>query len=102
MVLVAYKDCPYDIDSKDMTFKEVYEKWSEDYFKGLTGVSSERTVISAYNYCATLYNIKMRDIEVYYLQECMDKGFMIPDRGKEKGQRRYASANTKGRMKINI
>lgn len=97
--LVAYNDCPYDIDSKDMTFKELYEKWSEEYFKKLTGVSSKRTVISAYNYCTTLYNMKMRDIRVYHLQDCMESAFVIPDRGKEKGQRRYASAGTKARMK---
>ena len=97
--LVAYNDCPYDISSKDMTFKEVYEKWSEDYFESLTGVSSQRTITSAYNYCSTLYNMKMRDIRVYHLQECMDKAYVIPDRGKEKGQRRYASAGTKARIK---
>lgn len=47
--LVAYKDCPYDLTTKNMTFKELYEIWSEEYFKKLTGVSSQRTVISAYN-----------------------------------------------------
>lgn len=97
--LVAYIECPYDIDSKDMIFKEVYEKWSEEYFKKLSGVSSKRTIISAYNYCSTLYKMKMRDIRVYHLEECMNTAFVIPDRGKEKGQRRYASAGTKARIK---
>lgn len=97
--LAAYNDCPYDLSTKDITFKEVYEKWSEDYFKTLTGVSSQRTIMSAFNYCSSLHNMKMRDIKVYHLTECMEKGYVIPDRGKEKGQRRYASANTKGRMK---
>lgn len=97
--LVAYKDCPYDLTTKNMTFKELYEIWSEEYFKKLTGVSSERTVISAYNYSSTLYNMKMRDIRVYHLQECMENAFVIPTQGKEKGKRRYASAGTKARMK---
>lgn len=97
--LVAYLECPYDLDTKDITFKELYEKWSEDYFKKLTSISSERTIISAYRYCSALYNMKMRDIRVYHLQECMEKGYVIPDRGNEKGKRRYASACIKGRMK---
>ena len=97
--LVAYQECPYDLNTKDITFKELYEQWTEDYFKKLTSISSERTITSAYRYCSGLYNMKMRDIRIYHLQECMDKGYIIPDRGKEKGQRRYASACTKGRMK---
>ena len=65
----------------------------------MSSISSERTITSAYRYCSALYNMKMRDIRVYHLQECLEKGYVIPDRGKEKGQRRYASACTKGRMK---
>lgn len=97
--LVAYQECPYDLNTKDITFKELYEQWTEDYFKKLTSISSERTITSAYRYCSGLYNMKMRDIRIYHLQECMDKGYIIPDRGKEKGQKCYASACTKGRIK---
>ena len=97
--LVAYQECPYDLNTKDITFKELYEQWTEDYFKKLSSISSERTITSAYRYCSGLYNMKMRDIRIYHLQECMDKGYIIPDRGKEKGQKRYASACTKGRIK---
>ena len=97
--LVAYQECPYDLNTKDITFKELYEQWTEDYFKKLTSISSERTITSAYRYCSGLYNMKMRDIRIYHLQECMDKGYIIPDRGKEKGQKRYASDCTKGRIK---
>lgn len=97
--LVAYQECPYDLNTKDITFKELYEQWTEDYFKKLTSISSERTITCAYRYCSGLYNMKMRDIRIYHLQECMDKGYIIPDRGKEKGQKRYASACTKGRIK---
>lgn len=97
--LGAYQECPYDLNTKDITFKELYEQWTEDYFKKLTSISSERTITSAYRYCSGLYNMKMRDIRIYHLQECMDKGYIIPDRGKEKGQKRYASACTKGRIK---
>ena len=97
--LVAYIDCPYDLNEKSITFKELYEKWSEEYFKKLHGVSSQRTIISAFSYCNTLYNMKMRDIRVYHLQECMENAYVIPDKGKDKGKKRYATAGTKARMK---
>ena len=51
--LVAYIDCPYDLNEKSITFKELYEKWSEEYFKKLHGVSSQRTITSAFSYCST-------------------------------------------------
>lgn len=96
--LVAYKDCPYDLTTKDMTFKELYEKWSEWYFKKLTGKSSQRTVVSAYNYCSTLYNMKMRDIKTQHLEECMEKAYVIPTIGKDKGTcyDSYDGGNSKG------
>lgn len=97
--LVAYIDCPYDLNEKSITFKELYEKWSEEYFKKLHGVSSQRTITSAFSYCSTLYNMKMRDIRVYHLQECMENAYVIPDKGKDKGKKRYATAGTKARMK---
>ena len=90
--LVAYRECPYDIDTKDITFKELYDMWSKEYFKKLNGVSSERTIVSAYNYCTTLYNMKMRDIKVYHLQECMENGYVIPNRGKENRKQRHQNA----------
>ena len=46
--LVNYNACPYDLKAKDYTFAEVYKIWSTGYFKKLTGVSSERSVRSAY------------------------------------------------------
>lgn len=97
--LVAYNDCPYDIKEKDITFKDLYEMWSEGYFKELEGVSSERTIISAFKYCHSLYNMRMRDIRVYHLEECMNTAYVISTRGKDKGEKRYASAETKARMK---
>lgn len=97
--LAEYNKCPYDLDTKAMTFEEVYKVWSEDYFARLKSISSERTVKSAYSYSSGLYNMKMRDIRTYHLKECIDKGYIIPTVGKEKGKKRYATANTKSRMK---
>lgn len=97
--LAEYNRSPYDLDTRAMTFEDVYRVWSENYFSTLKSLSSERTVRSAYNYASGLYKMKMRDIRTYHLKECMDKGYVIPTVGKDKGKKRYATANTKTRMK---
>lgn len=96
--LAEYNENPYDLDADRITFSECYEKWSESYFKRVT-VSSQRTVASAYSYCSSLYNMKMRDIRTYHLKECLENGYVVPTQGAGKGEKRFASANTKTRMK---
>ncbi|WP_394921477.1 tyrosine-type recombinase/integrase [uncultured Robinsoniella sp.] len=66
--LLNYNDSPYDIKAINITFAEVYEKWSEEYFPTLSSSSSTRTIICAYNYCAPLHNMRMKDIRVEHLE----------------------------------
>lgn len=98
--LLEYFECPYEIGSKDITFSELYEKWSDWYFNSkIKKVSGRRTVESAYSYCSVLYNIRVRDIRVHHLEDCMETAYIIVKEGKDKGKKRYASAGTKQRMK---
>lgn len=96
--LAAYNENPYDLDTDKITFSECYEKWTEDYFQKITP-SAKRTVESAYKYCSSLYDMRMKDIRTYHLKGCMDDGYIIPEIGKDKGKKRFATANTKARMK---
>ena len=96
--LATYNENPYDLDTDKITFSECYEKWTEDYFQKITP-SAKRTVESAYKYCSSLYDMRMKDIRTYHLKGCMDDGYIIPEVGKDKGKKRFASANTKSRMK---
>lgn len=98
-VLNEYLDDPYNIDGKDMTLEELYEAWSESYFPTLSGVSSVRSVTSAYKYMHSIYKMRVRDIRVRHLEGCIEDAYIIPDRGKDKGQKRIATAETKARMK---
>ena len=99
-VLNEYLACPYEIGNKDITFKELYEKWSDWYFEEkLKGVSSRRTVESAYAYSSALYNIKVKDLRVRHFEDCMSTAYIIVPNGKDKGQKRYATAGVKARMK---
>ena len=97
--LADYNKCPYDIGSKDITFEELYKKWFDNYSKILKSVSSERTLTSAYRYCHALYKMKVRDIRSYHLKDCMNDAYIIVESGKNKGEKRLASASTKARMK---
>lgn len=56
--LQAYLGCPYDLAASQMTFVELYTMWFEEYQESLDGISSRRTIESAWRYCSTLYNMR--------------------------------------------
>ena len=68
IALASYNENPYDIDTNNITFEEVYEKWSDGYFRTLGSAGSIRTITAAYRYCEPLYNMRMRDIRVSHLE----------------------------------
>ena len=97
--LAEYNRTPYDLSSKISTFQDLYEVWSEEYFKTLTSDSSIRTITSAYAYCSGLYYMKIRQIGAGHIKDAMNHGYIIETRGKNKGQRKYASPCTQERIK---
>lgn len=91
--LVNYHKNPYDL-SPAITFLELYEKWSEEYFRTLKSDSSARTVQCAWAYCSSLYGMRAMDVRVRHLKGCMEDGVAVI-----KGETRKPSANIKTRMK---
>ena len=71
--LVEYNKNPYDLEV-DITVKELYEKWSEEYFKTLKNDSSKRTIISSWSYCSSVYDMRAKDIRARHIKGCMDEG----------------------------
>lgn len=67
--LMAYNEKPYDIETENITFSELYLKWSKAHFEMLSSDSSKRTIRSAYNYCRALYNMRFKDIKVSHLED---------------------------------
>lgn len=63
-----YLQNPYDIDTHRLTFSEVYNLWSAEYFPTLKSNSSVRTVTAAYKHCKPLHHMRMRDIRVSHMQ----------------------------------
>lgn len=66
--LTHYNENPYDLDAEKLTFSDVYEKWSSEYFATI-GPSSARTVTAAYRYCKPIYDMRMKDLRVEHLEQ---------------------------------
>ncbi len=82
--LVNYNRNPYEIKS-NIVLRELYEKWSEQYFKTLTNDSSIRTIKTAWNQLQFLYEMRVSDIRPYMLKRVITES--------------NASENIKSRMK---
>lgn len=95
--LVEYNKNPYDLDN-DMILSELYEKWTDSYFEKIA-MSSIRTITSAWAYCSSIYNMRAKDVRVRHIKGCMEEGYIIETRGKNKGQKKYATAGVKSRIK---
>lgn len=90
--LLEYNRNPYDL-SHDITVHELYERWSDDYFKSIAK-SSQRTIESAWQYCSALYDMRVKDIRARHIKGIMEDGVATFN-----GEERAASANTKARIK---
>lgn len=95
--MVEYNKNPYDLDS-DITVQELYDKWTNDYFQAKSD-NSIRTITSAWAYCSSIYAMRAKDLRARHIKGCMDDGFRIETRGKKKGQKIFATAGTKARIK---
>ena len=70
--LTEYNEKPYLLDNKDITFNEVYNKWSERKFETITPRTA-KNYISIYNHFKPLHNMAFSSIKTYHLQEIIDK-----------------------------
>lgn len=70
--LTAYNEKPYLLDNKDITFNEVYQKWSERKFETITPRTA-KNYISIYNHFKPLHDMAFSSIKTYHLQEIIDK-----------------------------
>lgn len=71
--LVEYHKNPYDLDNF-ITVEELYTRWSTEYFKTLKSESSSRTVISAWRYCTSVYNLPVKELKARHIKYCMENG----------------------------
>lgn len=95
--LVEYNKNPYDLNN-DITVAELYEKWTSVYFEQVAETYT-RTISSAWAYCSSVYNMRVKDIRARHIKGCMEEGYRIESKGKHKGEKTYPSARTKSRIK---
>ncbi len=91
--LVEYNRNPYDLDPS-LTVSELYEKWSDEYFRTLKSASSERTITAAWKYCSSVYKMRASDIRARHIKGCMEEGTAIV-----KGEEKHPTASIKSRIK---
>ena len=71
-MLEEYLASPYDLSARDLTFKDVYEMWSEKKFPTI----SEKNVVgykASYKALEPLHNRLFRDIKFLELQDVIDE-----------------------------
>lgn len=97
--LAEYAANPYDIKNDNITLAELYKKWTDAYFPTLKSESSKRTITSAWKYCHIIYSLKLKELRARHIKGAMENGYIIPDYGKNAGQKVKASPGTKSRIK---
>lgn len=69
--LVRYHEDPFDFHSDTITFAEVFERWSDEYFETATRQNVNRYT-AAYRLCEPIYHVKYRDIKLDQMQKIVD------------------------------
>lgn len=78
--LVEYNKNPYDL-APAITVKELYERWSAEYFKPLKPKSAQ-LIETAWNYCSSVYGMRVCDVRARHIKGCIENGTAMV-RGKE-------------------
>lgn len=69
--LAEYNKNPYDLNSRQITFEELYERWSKERFPDISK-STIAGYTSSYKRCESLHKMKIVDIHKEHLQELLD------------------------------
>lgn len=70
VALCEYNKNPYTLEDT-LTVKELYDRWTEHYFKTLKSDSSKRTITSAWAYCTNIQDMQVRDLRIGHIKECI-------------------------------
>ena len=90
--LVEYNKNPYDL-GEAMTAKELYARWSNEYFKTIKEKSAA-AIGTAWVYCSAIYDMRVTDIRSRHIKGCMEDGV-----GTVNGNEQRPNAVMKNRIK---
>ena len=70
--LAEYNNNPYDVDSRNLTFEEVYNMWAE---RELKNVSKSKLACykTAFANCPSVHNVKIKELKAPHMQKVIDK-----------------------------
>lgn len=70
--LAEYNANPFDLNHDTMTFEELYERWSDEYYEKISdkGASDYK---AAYKLCTKIHRFKVQDIKLDHLQKVVDE-----------------------------
>ncbi len=91
--LVEYNKNPYDL-SDNITLKDLYEKWSAEYYPKFKDASTARSYSSAWNYCTPIAYMEVQTIRARHLKGCIEDAYKMKG-----GKKIDASPSVKGRIK---
>lgn len=73
--LIEYNKNPFDF-TKEMTVKELYEKWEASYSQeGFE--ASLKNLHGVWNYCDSVKNINVREIRPLHIKQCIENGTVV-------------------------
>lgn len=69
--LAEYNSNPYDIDSRNLTFEEIYNMWAK---RELKDVSKSKLACyrTAFANCPSVHNIKIKELKASHMQKVID------------------------------
>ncbi len=72
IALANYNENPFDLVNNTLTFSEVYDRWSNEYFEKISesGINGYKL---SYKLCEKLYNMKFIEIRLGHLQKVVDE-----------------------------
>lgn len=70
-MLAKYHEQPFDLENSNITFREVYELWSEEKYENATR-STINGYRAAYNTCTIIFEKRFRDLNMNDLQGIID------------------------------
>lgn len=91
--LIDYNRNPYDLDN-DITIKQLYDRWLEIKKTEYKSDSSIRSITSAWAYCGSVYDMRVKDLRARHIKGCMEEGTAIV-----RGEEKHASPGIQSRIK---
>lgn len=69
--LAVYNERPYDLNSRKITFADIYDRWSDEHFKKISR-SNILGYSSAFSCCKKIHDIRFNDLRLQNLQQVID------------------------------